>query len=273
VSVQESANVTLESGVSTLPGQAVSPPPPPPSTPRWMSTLSGILKSVSESRDEMPNDFATMLMPNHGIEERNLAWNGLHLLSSPVKNISSAVASDNEAALSYQHNLVSANEDILRHLELAGQLIKILSTLNIDETLKSLYVNRPSDEKIDAIRRLKANAPQLSKELDSRIKVLSPAKKTTAGHISKIPTIDSLNPKVLHSASVDFNTFVEDFSSQRKQSATYTFAGERMKYLRPACVAVAQSIIDSYAKLGDMTEADQGRLSAAKFMMSEFDRK
>ncbi len=75
VSVQESAKVTLESGVSPLPGQAVSPPPPPPppSTPRWMSTLSGILKSVSESRDEMPNAFATTLMPIHRMEERNLA--------------------------------------------------------------------------------------------------------------------------------------------------------------------------------------------------------
>ncbi|CAM8624598.1 hypothetical protein MCEGEM3_01591 [Oxalobacteraceae bacterium] len=185
VSVQESAKVALESGISTLPIQAVSPPPPPPSTPRWMSTLSGILKSVSESRDEMPNAFATMLMPDHGLVERNLAWNGLHLLSSPVKNLSSAVASDNEVALSYQQNSTSANEDNLKRLELSLQLTKILNTLNIDESLKSLYVNRPSDEQIAAIRRLKANAPQLSRELDSRIKVLLPVKKQRQGSYQK----------------------------------------------------------------------------------------
>ena len=277
VSVQESAKVTLESGVSPLLGQAVSPPPPPPSTPRWMSTLSGILKSVSESRDEMPNAFATMLMPIHGMEERNLAWQGLYLLSSPLeKNLSSAVASDNEVALSYQQNSASANEDSLKRLELAGQLIKILQTLNIDKVIKDFYVIRPSDEQIDAIKGLKEYVPNLSKELESRIKVLSPAKKTMAGLISKIPTIDSLNPGAITSASTDFDAFVKEFSSlSEQQNIQYQFVGVRAKYSRPNCAAIAQTVIASYKGLDpkDMIKEDQDRLSAAEFMISEFNKK
>ena len=277
VSVQESAKVALESGISTLPIQAVSPPPPPPSTPRWMSTLSGILKSVSESRDEMPNAFATMLMPIHRMEERNLAWQGLYLLSSPLeKNLSSAVASDNEVALSYQQNSASANEDSLKRLELAGQLIKILQTLNIDEVIKGFYVTRPSDEQIDAIKSLKEYVPNLSKELESRIKVLSPAKKTMAGLISKIPTIDSLNPGAITSASTDFDAFVKEFSSlSEQQKIQYQFVGDRAKYSRPNCAAIAQTVIASYKGLDpkDMIKEDQDRLSAAEFMISEFNKK
>jgi hypothetical protein len=60
------------------------------------------------------------------------------------------------------------------------QLIKILQTLNIDKVIKDFYVIRPSDEQIDAIKGLKEYVPNLSKELESRIKVLSPAKKTMA---------------------------------------------------------------------------------------------
>lgn len=278
VSVQESAKVTPKSGVSTLPGQAVSPPaPPPPSTPRWMSTLSGILKSVSESRDEMPTAFATMLMPIHGMEERNLAWQGLYLLSSPLeKNLSSAVASDNEVALSYQQNSASANEDSLKRLELAGQLIKILQTLNIDKVIKDFYVIRPSDEQIDAIKGLKEYVPNLSKELESRIKVLSPAKKTMAGLISKIPTIDSLNPGAITSASTDFDAFVKEFSSlSEQQNIQYQFVGDRAKYSRPNCAAIAQIVIASYKGLDpkDMIKEDRDRLSAAEFMISEFNKK
>ena len=274
VSVQESANVMLESGVSTLPGQAVSPPPPPPSTPRWMSTLSGILKSVSESRDEMPNAFATMLMPNHGIEERNLAWQGLYLLSSPLaKNSSSTVASENEVALSYQHNSVSTNEDSLKKLELAKQLMTSLQNLNIDDALKGFHVTRPTDEQIKAIQLLKEDASQFSKELESRIKILSPAKTTTTRLPSKIPSLDSLTLRVFESASADFNTFVDEFSLSSNQGGSYSFDGERLKYLRLACAAIAQSDIAIYEKLKSMTDADKLRLAAAQFMMSEFKKK
>jgi hypothetical protein len=242
-----------------------------------MSTLSGILKSVSESRDEMPNAFATMLMPIHGMEERNLAWQGLYLLSSPLeKNLSSAVASDNEVALSYQQNSASANEDSLKRLELAGQLIKILQTLNIDKVIKDFYVIRPSDEQIDAIKGLKEYVPNLSKELESRIKVLSPAKKTMAGLISKIPTIDSLNPGAITSASTDFDAFVKEFSSlSEQQYIQYQFVGDRAKYSRPNCAAIAQIVIASYKGLDpkDMIKEDRDRLSAAEFMISEFNKK
>jgi hypothetical protein len=178
VIVPEQEKVLLENDVSTLSGQAVSPPPQPPSTPRWMSTLSSILKSASKSRDEMPEVFATMLMPYHGMEDRNLAWQGLYLLSSPPKNnLSSAVASKNEATLSYQHNSVSANTDDLRRLELAERLIGVLQTLKIDESLKAVHVTRPSDEQIRAISSLQKDASQIREELGSRIKALLPAKK------------------------------------------------------------------------------------------------
>jgi hypothetical protein len=151
-----------------------------------------------------------------------------------------------------------------------------LNTLNIDETLKSLYVNRPSDEQIDAIRRLKANAPQLSNELESRIKALLPAKKTTAGLISKIPTIVSLNPSAFISASEDFNAFVKEFSSlSEQQKIQYQFVEDRLKYSRPNCAAIAQTVIASCKGLDpkDMIKEDRDRLSAAEFMISEFNKK
>ncbi len=177
---QEQAKTPLENDINTSSDQALSPPPPPPppSTPRWMSTLSSILKSASNSRDEMPEVFATMLMPHHGMEDRNLAWQGLYLLSSPPKkNLSSAVASENEAALSYQNNSVFTNTDDLRRLELAEQLIRFLQTLNMDEAVKKVYVTRPSQEQIEAIRSLKKDVLQIREELASRIKALLPAKK------------------------------------------------------------------------------------------------
>ncbi len=274
VSVQDSAKIALESSASILPVPTVSPPPPPPSTPRWMSTLSGILKSVSESRDEMPNAFATMLMLNHGIEERNLAWQGLYLLSSPLaKNSSSSVASENEVALSYQHNSMSTNEDSLKKLELAKQLMTSLQNLNIDDALKGFHVTRPTDEKIKAIQLLKEDASQFSKELESRIKVLSPAKTTTTRLPSKIPSLDSLTLRAFESASADFNTFVVEFSLASDQRRLYSFDGKRLKYLRPACAAIAQSDIAIYEKLKSMTDADKLRLAAAQFMMSEFNKK
>ncbi len=276
-SVQAPAKAPLESAVNTLPDQTVSLPPPPPSTPRWMSTLSSMLKSASKSRDEMPEVFATMLMPYHGMEDRNLAWQGLYLLSSPPKNnLSSAVASENEATLSYQHNSVSANTDDLRRLELAEQLIGFLQTLNIDEALKAVHVTRPSDEQMRAIRSLQKDASQIREELGSRIKALLPAKKTTAGLKSKIPTIDSLNPSAFISASEDFNSFVKEFSSlSEQQKIQYQFFGDRAKYSRPNRAAIAQTVIASYKGLDpkDMIKEDRDRLSAAEFMISEFNKK
>jgi hypothetical protein len=239
-----------------------------------MSTLSGILNSVSESRDEMPNAFAMMLMPHHVTGECNLAWQGLYLLSSPLaKNSSSAVASENEVALSYQHNLVSTNEDSLKKFELAKQLMAGLQNLNIDDALKYFHVIRPTDEQIKAIQLLKADAPQFSKELENRIKVLSPAKTTTTRLPSKIPSLDSLTLRAFESASADFNTFVDEFSLSSNQGGSYSFDGERLKYLRPACAAIAQSDIAIYEKLKSMTDADKLRLAAAQFMMSEFKKK
>ncbi len=178
--------------------------------------------------------------------------------------------------MSYQQNSASANEDSLKRLELAGQLIKILQTLNIDEVIKGFYVTRPSDEQIDAIKSLKEYVPNVSKELESRIKVLSPAKKTMAGLISKIPTIDSLNPGAITSASTDFDAFVKEFSSlSEQQNIQYQFVGDRAKYSRPNCAAIAQTVIASYKGLDpkDMIKEDQDRLSAAEFMISEFNKK
>ncbi len=274
---QEQAKTPLENDINTSSDQVISPPPPPPSTPRWMSTLSSILKSASKSRDEMPEVFATMLMPHHGTEDRNLAWQGLYLLSSPPKNnLSSAVTSGNEATLSYQHNSVQANTDDLRRLELADRLIGFLQTLKIDEALKAVHVTRPSDEQIHAIRSLQKDASQIMEELGSRIKALLPAKKTTSGLISKIPTIDSLNPSAFISASEDFNSFVKEFSSlSEQQNIQYQFVGGRAKYSRPNCAAIAQTVIASYKGLDpkDMIKEDRDRLSAAEFMISEFNKK
>jgi len=262
-----------------LPSQPVSAPSPPaaPSTPRWMSTLSSILGSTTDSRDEMPDVFAAMLMPNHGMEDRNLAWQGLYLLLSPIgKNISSAIASENEVALNYQNNLVPANEDSLRRLELARQLIVVLEGLNIDEALSGVQVTRPSDEQVKAIRRLQSNVPALIRDLEDRINVLSPAKTTVVTLPSKIPTLDSLSPRAFTSASDDFNAFVKQFASlSEQQKLQYQFVGDRAKYSRPNCAAIAQSVITSYKGLypKDMIKEDQDRLSAAEFMISEFNKK
>ena len=277
--VPEQEKVLLETDVSALPSQPVSAPSPPaaPSTPRWMSTLSSILGSTTDSRDEMPDVFAAMLMPNHGMEDRNLAWQGLYLLLSPIgKNISSAIASENEVALNYQNNLVPANEDSLRRLELARQLIVVLEGLNIDEALSGVQVTRPSDEQVKAIRRLQSNVPALIRDLEDRINVLSPAKTTVVTLPSKIPTLDSLSPRAFTSASDDFNAFVKQFASlSEQQKLQYQFVGDRAKYSRPNCAAIAQSVITSYKGLypKDMIKEDQDRLSAAEFMISEFNKK
>ncbi len=269
----------LENGVSILTDRAVSPPPPPPSpsTPRWMSTLSSILGSMTDSRDEMPYACAAVLMPNHGMEDRNLAWQGLHLLLSPIgENISAMVASENEVALSYQHNSASVNEDSLRRFELARQLIVFLQGLNIDEALKGFQVTRLNDEQVKAIQRLKSNISVLSKELEERINVLSPARSTVVTLPSKIPALDSLIPRAVISASEDFNAFVKEFASlSEQQKLQYQFVGERAKYSRPNCAAIAQSVIASYKGLDPkyMIKEDQDRLSAAKFMISEFNKK
>jgi len=148
-----------------------------------------------------------------------------------------------------------------------------LQNLNIDDALKYFHVIRPTDEQIKAIQLLKADAPQFSKELENRIKVLSPAKTTTTRLPSKIPSLDSLTLRAFESASADFNTFVDEFSLSSNQGGSYSFDGERLKYLRPACAAIAQSDIAIYEKLKSMTDADKLRLAAAQFMMSEFKKK
>jgi hypothetical protein len=242
-----------------------------------MSTLSSVLGSMTDSRDEMPDVFAAMLMPNHGMEDRNMAWQGLYLLLSPIgKNISSAVASENEVTLNYQNNSVSANEDSLRRFELARQLIVVLQNLKIDEALNGVHVTRPSDEQVKVIQRLQSNVPVLIKELEERINVLSPAKSTVVTLPSKIPVFDSLSPRAFTSASEDFNSFVKEFSSlSEQQKLRYQFVGDRTKYSRPNCAAIAQTVITSYKGLypKNMIKEDRDRLSAAEFMISEFNKK
>jgi pyridoxine/pyridoxamine 5'-phosphate oxidase len=47
----------------------------------------------------------------------------------------------------------------------------------MDEAVKKVYVTRPSQEQIEAIRSLKKDVLQIREELASRIKALLPAKK------------------------------------------------------------------------------------------------
>jgi hypothetical protein len=168
------------------------------------------------------------------------------------------------------------NEDSLRRFELARQLIVFLQGLNIDEALKGFQVTRLNDEQVKAIQRLKSNISVLSKELEERINVLSPARSTVVTLPSKIPALDSLIPRAVISASEDFNAFVKEFASlSEQQKLQYQFVGERAKYSRPNCAAIAQSVIASYKGLDPkyMIKEDQDRLSAAKFMISEFNKK
>jgi hypothetical protein len=85
-----------------------------------------------------------------------------------------------------------------------------------------------------------------------------------------------LNPSAFISASEDFNSFVKEFSSlSEQQNIQYQFVRARAKYSRPNCAAIAQTVIASCKGLDpkDMIKEDQDRLSAAEFMISEFNKK
>ena len=60
-----------------------------------------------------------------------------------------------------------------------------------------------------------------------------------------------------------------------QQNIQYQFVGGRAKYSRPNCAAIAQTVIASYKDLDrkNMIKADRDRLSAAEFMISEFNKK
>ncbi len=60
-----------------------------------------------------------------------------------------------------------------------------------------------------------------------------------------------------------------------QQNIQYQFVGGRAKYSRLNCAAIAQTVIASYKDLDrkNMIKADRDRLSAAEFMISEFNKK
>ncbi|MFM8466449.1 MAG: hypothetical protein ACKOAO_02665, partial [Oxalobacteraceae bacterium] len=80
-----------------------------------------------------------------------------------------------------------------------------------------------------------------------------------------------LNDRALKSASQDFNQFVEDFTATHL-AGSYEFTSERLKYRRLACVAVAQSVIETYTNLDTLLKDDQQRLAAALFLVNQYNR-
>ncbi len=259
-----------EGEVSSAPRPA-DPPPPPPS--RWTAALKNLFGDDALRADEMPTVYADMLMPHHGGEQRTMAWQGLRsLLSPPAVKPSSAVASDIEMSLTHRHSAATADEDSRTRLELANQLIRQLQALDLDQRITGIQSHRPSPEQIEVLKRLKTHADILRKELDARIDALLPAKTSPATPLSKIPALDSLRDRALADASRDFNAFADEFSSANSRGEKYDFVGDRAKYLRPACVAVAQSAMDVYGRLDATTNADQDRMSAALFLINEFNK-
>ena len=116
----------------------------------------------------------------------------------------------------------------------------------------------------------------LSNQLQERIRQLRPlreqAEKTSSNQT--IPSLSELTDRIITSASNDFNSFVNEFSAANEQSQPYQFVSDRMKYLRPACAAIAQSVIDTFNKASDdITDPDRKRLMAALYLVNQFTQK
>jgi len=257
--------------LATVP-KAAAPPPSP--MPRWKSALQNLLGSSFD----IPEAYKDLWMIHHKPDEQSKAWEGLRLLLSPQKSQpTSATVSDNEGALSYQIGSASNDEYELSCFELARYLLDEMVKFSTDPGQKNKFSVRKSDypqEKLaDNLKGIKSVADILRAELQVRIDKLLPKKikAVVENPLNGIPRMDELNDRALKSASQDFNQFVEDFTATHL-AGSYEFTSERLKYRRLACVAVAQSVIETYTNLDTLLKDDQQRLAAALFLVNQYNR-
>ena len=261
---------TVDSNEVSFVQRAAAPPPSP--APRWKQALQNLLSGSTGT----PEAHEGLWMVHHSPDDQGKAWEGLHLLLLPQKpHPTSATVSDNEGVLNYQIGAGLNDEYELSCFELARYLLDEMVKFNADPDLKNRFLIRKPDyqqEKLAAdLKGIKSIADIVRAELQVRIDKLLPKKIKAAveNPPTGIPRLEELNERVLTSASQDFNQFVEDFSTFNL-SGSYEFTSERLKYRRPACVAVAQSAIETYTKLDTLLDHDQKRLAAALFLINQY---
>ena len=247
------------------------PPPSPP--PRWKLSLQNLLGNS----EEMPAAHQGLWMAHHQPDQKNQAWQGLRLLLSPQRSpLSSGVVSDIQQALSYQIGSAQNDEYQLSCFELAKRLLDEMAEFDVGSYLANRdVVNRVDDQKqiiATHLKNMKSVVDILRTDLQDRIDQLSSKKPSAVREniAASIPSISDLSDKAFASASADFNQFVEDFQQSNQNKGVYEFTPDRLKYRRPACVAIAQSVTDTYGHLNTLVDSDKERLAAATFLVNQY---
>ncbi|NCW79042.1 MAG: hypothetical protein EBV64_14010 [Oxalobacteraceae bacterium] len=271
---EPTAQVERHKDVVLEPGSAAPPPPNP--VARWKSVLQNLLGNSQE----MPPAHQSIWMRHYRPDDKNNAWRGFWLLLSPQTSPpSSSVVSDIQHALSYQTGSAQNDEYQLSCFELAKRLLEEMVEFNVGSYLVNIdIVNQTDDQKkiIAAnLKSIKSVADILRTDLQNRIDQLlikkpSAVRKNIAASIPSGSDLRGLGDKALESASADFNEFVEDFQRSNQQTGVYEFTTERLKYRRPNCVAIAQSVIDTYRHLNTLVDSDKERLAAAMFLVNQY---
>jgi hypothetical protein len=252
---------------------ASAAPPPPNPVARWKSVLQNLLGNSQE----MPPAHQSIWMRHYRPDDKNNAWRGFWLLLSPQTSPpSSSVVSDVQQALSYQIGSAQNDEYQLNCFELAKCLLDEMVKFNVEPYLKNRGVVDQTDDQKQIIaanlKSMKSVDKILLADLQARIDRLAPSKSPVVrkNFSAGIPSVSDLSDPALESASADFNEFVEDFQRSNQQTGVYEFTTERLKYRRPNCVAIAQSVIDTYRHLNTLVDSDKERLAAAMFLVNQY---
>ena len=247
--------------------------PPPSPLPRWKFALQNLLGNS----EEMPAAHQGLWMAHHQPDQKNQAWQGLRLLLSPQRSpLSSGVVSDIQQALSYQTASAQNDEYQLSCFELAKRMLDEMAEFDVGSYLANRdVVNQVDDQKqiiANHLKNIKSVVDILRTDLQERIDQLSSKKPSAVREniAASIPSISDLSDKAFASASADFNQFVEDFQQSNQSKGVYEFTPDRLKYRRPACVAIARSVIDTYQHLHTLVDSDQQRLAAALFLVNQY---
>lgn len=252
---------------------ASAAPPPPNPVARWKSVLQNLL----DNSQEMPLAHQSIWMRHYQPDDKNKAWKGFWLLLSPQTSPpSSSVVSDVQQALSYQIGSAQNDEYQLNCFELAKCLLDEMVKFNVEPYLKNRGVVDQTDDQKQIIaanlKSMKSVDKILLADLQARIDRLAPSKSPVVrkNFSAGIPSVSDLSDPAFTSASADFNEFVEDFQRSNQQTGVYEFTTERLKYRRPNCVAIAQSVIDTYRHLNTLVNSDKERLAAAMFLVNQY---
>lgn len=130
---------------------------------------------------------------------------------------------------------------------------------------------------LDAYPQLKAilqSSQRISQVINEQLSLLAPepAKRDLQFALKPLP-LSSLSDEEAVRGATDFDAFVHTFMQAASAGRNYKLAA-KSKYLSPACVAVANSFVESIgsAKGLQLLEADRNRLLAASFLIQEASR-